>query len=335
MDSDNAVEAFGLVKRYGSTVALNGIDLEVPTGTVSAVLGPNGAGKTTAVRILTTLTDPDEGRATVAGFDVTNQPTEVRRRIGLAAQDATVDHLLTGRENLVMLGELHQFSRNQAKSRAEELLGDFSLTEAADRAVSGYSGGMRRRLDLAATLVGRPQVLFLDEPTTGLDPRGRSELWTVLDTLVDFGTTVVLTTQYLEEAERLADDIILIDRGRIIARGDARKLKREVGGDQVHVVVVEPAQLDDATRIVAAVTRSEPIVDAGARAVTSPTDGGVETLVEVAKALSEARIAVDDLSLRQPTLDEVFLTLTGSLPDGDSDGDTADRASGSIVKDES
>jgi len=309
---NNAVEAQGLVKRYGSTTALDGIDLEVPTGTISAVLGPNGAGKTTAIRILATLTEADDGKATVAGFDVRTQGTEVRRRIGLAAQDATVDPLLTGRENLVMLGELHQLRRPTAASRAIELLDAFSLTDAADRITSGYSGGMRRRLDLAATLVAHPEVLFLDEPTTGLDPRARSELWTVIDTLVGTGTTVVLTTQYLEEAERLADDIILIDHGRIIARGDARKLKSEVGGDHVQVVVVEPAQLDDAARIVSSVTHGETKTDPAARAVISPVDGGVQTLVEVAKALAGARIPVDDLSLRQPTLDEVFLTLTGS-----------------------
>ena len=322
MDSDYAVEASGLVKHYGSTAALSGVDLQVPTGTVTAVLGPNGAGKTTAVRILTTLTRADAGRATVAGFDVATQPTEVRRRIGLAAQDATVDHLLTGRENLVMLGELHQFSRGQAKARAAELLEEFSLADAADRQVAGYSGGMRRRLDLAATLVGRPQVLFLDEPTTGLDPRGRSELWTVLDTLVDFGTTVVLTTQYLEEAERLADDIVVIDHGRVIARGDARKLKREVGGDQVQVVVVEAGRLDEATRVIAEITGHEPTVDPAARSVVAPTGRGVETLIVAAQALTEAQIAVDDLSLRQPTLDEVFLTLTGSVPDADGDAGT-------------
>jgi ABC-2 type transport system ATP-binding protein len=310
-----AVEGRGLVKRYGETTALAGVDLEVPTGTVTAVLGPNGAGKTTAVRILTTLTEPDEGRATVAGFDVRTHAHEVRRRIGLAAQDATVDPLLTGRENLVMLGELHQYSRAQAGARAAELLEAFSLTDAAERRTSGYSGGMRRRLDLAATLVGRPEVLFLDEPTTGLDPRGRSELWTVIDTLVGTGTTVVLTTQYLEEAERLADDIIVIDHGRIIARGDARKLKREVGGDQVQVVVVEEAHVPEAARIVASVTGNEPHADAGTRSVTAPTSLGVQTLVLVAQQLTAAQIAVDDMSLRQPTLDEVFLTLTGSPAD--------------------
>ena len=231
--------ARGLVKHYGDNVALAGIDIDVRAGTVTAVLGPNGAGKTTAVRILTTLTDATAGSATVAGFDVAAEPGEVRRRIGLAAQDATVDPLLTGRENLIMLGELHQLARKDAAGRAVELLEQFSLTEAADRVVSGYSGGMRRRLDLAATLVARPQVLFLDEPTTGLDPRARTELWEVLDTLVDSGTTLLLTTQYLDEAERLADDIIVIDRGRVIARGNARSLKREVGGDHIYAVLVD------------------------------------------------------------------------------------------------
>ena len=324
--NNNAVEARGLVKRYGETTALAGIDLEVPTGTVTAVLGPNGAGKTTAVRILATLTDPDEGQATVAGFDVRTQGVEVRRRIGLAAQDATVDPLLTGRENLVMLGELHQYRRPQAAARAAELLGAFDLAEAADRRTAGYSGGMRRRLDLAATLVGRPEVLFLDEPTTGLDPRGRSELWTVIDTLVGTGTTVVLTTQYLEEAERLADDIIVVDHGRIIARGDARKLKREVGGDQVQVVVVEPGHVAEATRIIGSITGVSPNVDAGARSITAPTSLGVETLVLAANEFTQAGIAVDDMSLRQPTLDEVFLTLTGSPadtgPSGRNDSET-------------
>jgi ABC-2 type transport system ATP-binding protein len=319
-----AVRARGLVKRYGATTALGGIDLEVPVGTVTAVLGPNGAGKTTAVRILTTLSEADEGEATVAGFDVRAQPGEVRRRIGLAAQDATVDPLLTGRENLIMLGELHQLRRRDAQERAVELLDEFSLTDAADRVVSGYSGGMRRRLDLAATLVAHPQVLFLDEPTTGLDPRARNDLWEVLETLVCRGTTVLLTTQYLEEAERLADDIVVVDHGRIIARGDARKLKREVGGDQVHVVVVEPEQLGDAARILAVATGIEPDIDGNTRSATAATTRGVDTVVEVAAALREAAIPVEDLSLRQPTLDEVFLTLTGSVPDAEAEPELAE-----------
>jgi ABC-2 type transport system ATP-binding protein len=310
-----AIEGRGLVKRYGPTTALAGIDLEVRTGTVCAVLGPNGAGKTTAVRILTTLASPDAGTALVAGFDVVDQPNEVRRRIGLAAQDATVDPILTGRENLIMLGELHQMPRRRAAVRADELLEDFSLADAGGRQVSGYSGGMRRRLDLAATLVARPEVLFLDEPTTGLDPRARQDLWSVLDTLVDRGTTVLLTTQYLDEAERLADDIVVVDHGEIIARGDARKLKREVGGDAVHLVVVEPAQLDEAAAIVARITSTVPHVDRAERSLTAPAPNGLEALVAVAEALKAAGILVDDLAVRQPTLDEVFLTLTGSPTD--------------------
>jgi ABC-2 type transport system ATP-binding protein len=316
-----AVRARGLVKRYGSTTALAGIDLEVATGTVTAVLGPNGAGKTTAVRILTMLSDADEGEATIAGFDVRAQPNEVRRRIGLAAQDATVDPLLTGRENLIMLGQLHQLSRAESAQRATDLLDEFSLSDAAGRVVSGYSGGMRRRLDLAATLVAHPQVLFLDEPTTGLDPRARKDLWEVLETLVCRGTTVLLTTQYLEEAERLADDIVVIDHGRIIARGDARKLKREVGGDHVQVVVAEPEQLDAAARIVADTTGVDPDVDASTGTITAATSLGIDAVLVVGAALREAAISVEDLSLRQPTLDEVFLTLTGSVPDDASELD--------------
>jgi ABC-2 type transport system ATP-binding protein len=317
--ASHAVRARGLVKRYGETTALAGIDFEVPTGTVTAVLGPNGAGKTTAVRVLTTLAEADEGEAWVAGFDVRTHPKEVRRRIGLAAQDATVDPLLTGRENLIMLGELHQFRRPQAVALADELLEEFSLVDAADRVTSGYSGGMRRRLDLAATLISDPEVLFLDEPTTGLDPRARAELWSVLDHLVDRGTTLLLTTQYLEEAERLADDIIVVDHGRIIARGDARKLKREVGGDNLHVVVVDPARLAEAAGIIERVTGSPPRIEEEERSLQAPIEEGVETLVTAARALAAAEIDVDDLSLRQPTLDEVFLTLTGEPPEDESD----------------
>jgi ABC-2 type transport system ATP-binding protein len=310
--TNHAVVARGLVKRYGETVALAGVDFEVEAGTVTAILGPNGAGKTTAVRILTTLSDADEGSASVAGFDVRTHAHEVRRRIGLTAQDATVDPILTGRENLVMLGELHQLPRDEAKRRAVELLEEFSLTDAADRVVSGYSGGMRRRLDLAATLVGHPSVLFLDEPTTGLDPRARSELWSVLDTLVGHGTTVLLTTQYLDEAERLANDIIVIDHGRIIARGDARKLKSDIGGDQVQVIVVDSAHLEVAARILAEATGAAASVDAPTRTLVAPTQRGVDALLAVASGLRAANVDVEDLGLRQPSLDEVILTLTGT-----------------------
>ena len=311
----HAIEAHGLVKRYGDNTALGGVDVVVPTGTVTAVLGPNGAGKTTAVRILTTLSVADEGTAIVAGHDVRTSPTQVRQRIGLAAQDATVDPLLTGRENLVMVGELHQLSRRAARQRAGDLLEQFGLEDAADRVSSGYSGGMRRRLDLAATLVGRPSVLFLDEPTTGLDPRARNELWAVLDTLVDGGTTLLLTTQYLEEADRLADDILVVDHGVVIAKGDARTLKRQVGGQNVSVVVADQRALDQVAAIVARVTRVEPVVDRPVLSVTAPSRDGVGDLGAVANALADAGIAVEDLGLRQPTLDEVFLTLTGSPTD--------------------
>ena len=312
MSEPYAIEARGLVKTFGDKIALGGVDVSVPLGTVTAVLGPNGAGKTTAVRILTTLSKADSGTATVAGFDVDRDANEVRRRIGLAAQDATVDPLLTGRENLVMIGELHQMPRREAKERATELLDQFSLSDAGDRPSGGYSGGMRRRLDLAATLVARPQVLFLDEPTTGLDPRARNELWGVLDTLVGSGTTILLTTQYLEEADRLADDILVVDHGQVIARGDARSLKRQVGGDNVGVTVLDPERLDDAIAILARVTGATPIVDRPNRTATAPTSDGVAGLALVANALAEAGHEVEDLSLRQPTLDEVFLTLTGT-----------------------
>ena len=327
-----AIEASGLVKRYGTKTALGGIDIDVTPGTVTAVLGPNGAGKTTAVRILTTLSRADEGTATVAGFDVRTHPTEVRRRIGLAAQDATVDPLLTGRENLIMIGELHHLGRKLAKARAVDLLEDFSLTDAADRVVSGYSGGMRRRLDLAATLVAEPDVLFLDEPTTGLDPRARNELWDVLDRLVGRGTTLLLTTQYLEEADRLADDIVVIDHGLIIARGDARALKRQVGGDQIQVVVSEAHVLPDVARILTAATGVEATVDESSRTASTPTDDGVATLATVATALRSRDIAVDDLGLRQPTLDEVFLILTGS-PAHDEEDEEGDPAEDQPVED--
>jgi ABC-2 type transport system ATP-binding protein len=316
-DSDLAIDARGLVKRYGEKAALAGVDIELPRGTVTAVLGPNGAGKTTAVRVLTTLSAADEGTATVAGFDVARDPHEVRRRIGLTAQDSTVDPLLTGRENLVMVGELHQLPRSEAKARAAELLDQFSLADAGDRVAGGYSGGMRRRLDLAVTLVARPEVLFLDEPTTGLDPRARAELWDVLDTLVGTGTSLLLTTQYLEEADRLADDIVVVDHGLVIARGDARSLKRQVGGDHVGVTVTDPARLDDAARVLAEVCAAEPTVDRANRTATAPTASGVGGLAKVAEALGAAGVEVEDLSLRQPTLDEVFLTLTGAGIDAD------------------
>jgi ABC-2 type transport system ATP-binding protein len=309
-----AIEAQGLVKLYGDKRALDGVDLDVDRGQVCALLGPNGAGKTTAVRVLTTLTKPDAGTAWVAGADVLADPNAVRRSIGLAAQDATVDGLLTGHENLTMIGELHHLGRARAKTRATELLEQFALTDAAGKLARDYSGGMRRRLDLAATLVAEPEVLFLDEPTTGLDPRARNDLWDVLDGLVEGGATILLTTQYLEEADRLADDIIVVDHGRIIARGDSRSLKRQVGGDQLHVVCVERADVDAVAALVERVAGHVPTVDAAARAVTAPVEDGVAAVGALADALGDAGIAVEDLGLRQPTLDDAFLTLTGLPP---------------------
>jgi ABC-2 type transport system ATP-binding protein len=306
-----AIEASGLLKRYDETVALAGVDLDVSRGAVLALLGPNGAGKTTTVRILTTLTTPTEGIARVAGFDVVEEPVEVRRRIGLAAQDATIDGLLTGRENLLMIGELHHLGRRNARARADELLERFALADAGDRLTRDYSGGMRRRLDLAATLVNEPEILFLDEPTTGLDPRARMDLWAVLERLVEGGVTVLLTTQYLEEAERLADDIAVVDHGRVIARGDARSLKRQVGGDQLHVVAARDDDLERIAAMMRGCAQSEPSVDRAIRSVTAPTDGGPGAIARLASDLDAAGIAVEDLGLRQPTLDDVFLTLTG------------------------
>jgi len=325
MTAPPVIQATGLVKMYGDKAALAGVDLVVPAGTVTAVLGPNGAGKTTAVRILSTLSKATSGTAIVAGFDVATHPTEVRRRIGLAAQDATVDPLLTGHENLVMIAELHQMPRGEAKARATELLGQFSLSDAATRVVSGYSGGMRRRLDLAATLVARPEVLFLDEPTTGLDPRARNELWMVLDTLVGSGTTILLTTQYLEEADRLSDDIVVVDHGKVIARGDARSLKRQVGGDNIGVTVTDVSVLDEVAAVLTKVTGAQATVDRMARTATAPTGAGVAGLAEVANALAATGHDVEDLSLRQPTLDEVFLTLTGMPVDNEAIIEEANR----------
>jgi ABC-2 type transport system ATP-binding protein len=307
-----AIEAVGLVKRFGEKTALGGVTFEVPAGTVCGLLGPNGAGKTTAVRILTTLSRPDAGSAPVAGIDVLTEPGEARKVLGLAAQDATVDALLTGRENLTMIGELHHLGRRVAKARADELLEQFSLADAGRRLVKTYSGGMRRRLDLAATLVARPEVLFLDEPTTGLDPRARIELWDVLETLVDEGATILLTTQYLEEADRLADDIVVVDHGSVIARGDARALKRQVGGAQLFATAVDADRLDDVRAHGARVAGAESTVDPESRTAQAPTEAGPRAVSALADALADDGVEVEDIGLRQPTLDDVFLTLTGT-----------------------
>ncbi|MEO3784815.1 ATP-binding cassette domain-containing protein [Actinocorallia sp. B10E7] len=300
------VIAEGLHKRYGETHALRGLDLEVARGNVCGVLGPNGAGKSTAVRILTTLADPTEGRATVAGFDVVRQAGEVRRRIGLAGQSAAVDEYLSGRENLRMFGRFHHLGRKEARRRADELLERFGLANAADRPVSGYSGGMRRRLDLVASLVVDPEVLFLDEPTTGLDPRSRGEIWQAVRDLVRNGTTVLLTTQYLDEADQLADDIAVIDHGRLIARDTPGRLKAQIG-TRLDVVLADPADTGRAAGLLARrAGRGEPDLS-GAR-FSLPV--GDVTLPEIVRELDAAGFGVLDVSLRRPTLDEVFLKLT-------------------------
>jgi len=316
-----AIEAYGLVKRYGPKAALDGVDLDVARGSVCALLGPNGAGKTTAVRVLTTLTEPDAGTARVAGHDIATDPLEVRRSIGLAAQDATVDGLLTGHENLAMIGELHHMGRKRALTRADELLAQFSLTDARDKLAKDYSGGMRRRLDLAATLVATPELLFLDEPTTGLDPRARNDLWDVLESLVDEGVTILLTTQYLEEADRLADDIVVVDHGHVIARGDARSLKRQAGGDHLHVICARREDVEAVAAIVGRFASGRPSTDD--RAVTAPAEGGVQAIAQLAQALAEEDIELEDLGLRQPTLDDAFLTLTGAPAESFDDEEVA------------
>jgi ABC-2 type transport system ATP-binding protein len=313
MDSTStglAVVAEGLRKRYGDTVALDGFDLAVAEGIVHGLLGPNGAGKTTAVRVLTTLLRPDGGRAEVAGFDVVREAARVRYSIGLVGQHAAVDEILSGRQNLVMFGRLFHLGTAAARRRADELLERFALADAGARAVKDYSGGMRRRLDLAASLILAPPVLFLDEPTTGLDPRGRNEVWAAVRTLVDGGTTVLLTTQYLEEADRLAAAIAVIDQGRVIAEGSPEELKARLGGDRIDVVVHEDAALAEAAAIVAAVAGAGPELDRDRRRVSAPVRDRMAALEEVMRALADAGIDAEDVALRRPTLDEVFLSLT-------------------------
>jgi oleandomycin transport system ATP-binding protein len=305
-----AFEAEGLVKRFGATTALAGVDLAAAEGTVLGVLGPNGAGKTTAVRILATLLRPDEGRATVAGLDVVHEAAQVRRQIGLTGQYASVDEDLTGTENLVLIGRLLDLSKRDALARARHLLGQFDLSEAASRPAKQYSGGMRRRLDLAASLVGRPSVIYLDEPTTGLDPAKRDDVWRLVRGLVEDGTTVLLTTQYLEEADALADDITVIDHGRVIAHGSPAELKQVVGGLSLVVRPTDPVQLD-AVRDLLSQVSGKP-VDSPARGVLSTPVESDRAMTAVVRRLDEAGIAVTELSLRLPSLDEVFFSLTGT-----------------------
>ena len=311
----NAIVAEGLVKRFGGTTALDGVDLAVRTGTVLGLLGPNGAGKTTAVRVLATLIQPDAGHATVGGYDVVRQAHQVRSLIGLTGQYASVDETLTGVENLLLIGRLLGQSRREARARAHELLRDFHLDDAADRAAGKYSGGMRRRLDLAASLVGRPRLLYLDEPTTGLDPRSRNEMWDILRNLVRDGVTVLLTTQYLDEADQLADEIVVIDHGKVLATGTSDQLKARTGAQTLTVRPAEERDRDAIAAIVGQVAAGP--VDVHGQVISAPvTDPGA--LTSLVRRLDETGLLVAELALRSPSLDEVFLTLTGHRAEDDS-----------------
>jgi ABC-2 type transport system ATP-binding protein len=309
----SALEAVSLRKRYGATMALDGFDLRIDRGTVHGLLGPNGAGKTTAVRALATLTDLDEGRAMIDGIDVRRQPAAVRERIGLVGQFHAVDEALTARQNLVLFARLSGLSRQRALHRADDLLGAFSLTDAASRAVSGFSGGMRRRLDIAASLVLTPAILFLDEPTTGLDPRGRATVWQAVREVAAAGTTVLLTTQYLDEADQLADRISVMNHGRVIAEGSPAELKRRLGGDRVAVVLGDTDRLALAASAIEGAVGAVASVDSDTRTVTVEVADGAKALASIVRALDAERLVIDDLALRRPTLDEVFLHLTGDV----------------------
>ena len=306
------VEVDRLSKRFGGTRALDGVSLTIPGATVLALLGPNGAGKTTLVRILSTLLRPDSGSARVAGLDVIGDARRLRPLIGFAGQYAAVDELLTGRENLELIGLWYHLSKPEYRRRAAEVLERFSLVDAADRLVKTYSGGMRRRLDIGAALVGRPPVLFLDEPTTGLDPRTRNDVWRFVEELVDGGTTVLLTTQYMEEAERLAHRIVVLDVGRVIADGTSQQLKNRLGGDRLEARVTDPAALPRTSALLEELAGTEPHVDPEERRVSVPTQEGIDFLLAAGRRLEAAGIELDDLTIRRPSLDDVFLALTGA-----------------------
>ena len=324
----NAVLVEGLVKRFGENTALAGVDLAVAEGTVLGLLGPNGAGKTTVVRILSTLLRPDAGRAEVTGLDVVTHPDQVRATIGLTGQYAAVDEYLTGQENLEMVGRLYRLGKRESRLRAGQLLERFELTDAARRPAKTYSGGLRRRLGIAASLIARPRVLFLDEPTTGLDPRSRLGMWEFIADLVSDGTTILLTTQYLEEADRLADRMVVIDKGRVIARGTADELKAQVGGERLELTVATVEQLRVAADALTPLAHGEPRRDEQSRRLSLPVTGGTELLAEALRRLSEIPVQVRDIGLRRPDLDDVFLTLTGHAAE---DAAPSDGPAGSPV----
>ncbi|HET6626286.1 MAG TPA: ATP-binding cassette domain-containing protein [Nocardioidaceae bacterium] len=320
----NAVVAEGLVKHYKDVKALDGVDLRVPQGSVLALLGPNGAGKTTAVRILTTLLRPDAGRAEVAGIDVVADPAQVRRNIGVSGQYAAVDEYLTGFENLDMVGRLYHLGRKRSQARARELLEQFRLDDAGDRMAKTYSGGMRRRLDLAGALVANPPVLFLDEPTTGLDPRSRTDMWDVIKGLVAGGTSLLLTTQYLEEADLLADNIVVIDHGKVIAEGTADTLKAQVGGERLEITVSDPSRLGRAEELLGPLGVGPVVVEEHQRSLLMPVTGGAAVLANALRRLDAEQIEVDDVGLRRPTLDDVFLALTGHTAEQAEDTESSE-----------
>jgi len=321
----DVIRASGLVKNYGKVRALDGLDFAVPEGTILGLLGPNGAGKTTAVRILTTLIEPDAGSATVAGLDVAKEPGKVRAQLGLSGQYAAVDEYLTGFENLDMVGRLYGLGRRPSKERARELLGQFRLADAGDRPVKTYSGGMRRRLDLAGALVAQPPVLFLDEPTTGLDPRSRTEMWDVITEMVKGGTTLLLTTQYMEEADQLANNILVIDHGKAIAEGTADELKTQVGGERIEIVLASADDLGSAHSVLSGLIDSPIDVDDHSRRLTAPVTDGATVLMETLRRLDAEEIKLSDVALRRPTLDDVFLTLTGHASEETASGQDAKR----------